>query len=143
MNAKQFLKQAYKLNEIIENDKEELENLRSLAESISNDISQERVQTSVTNDKTVNIIAQIVDLENEIYNEIKDLIALKKKIRDAINQLDDVNEKLVLKNRYLLFLQWDELCEKMNYSRRQMFRIHDLALEKIEVPIEFKTENGT
>lgn len=138
MNAKQFLKQAYKLNEVIENDKEELETLRSLATSISNDISQERVQTSVSNDKITNIISQIVDLENEIYKEIEDLIALKKKIRDAINKLEDVNEKLVLKNRYLLFLQWDDICEKMNYSRRQMFRIHDLALEKVKVPFDFK-----
>ena len=46
MNAEQFLKQAYKLNEQIKCDKEELESLRSLAESVSGDMTQERVQTS-------------------------------------------------------------------------------------------------
>ena len=76
MNAKQFLRQAYKLNELIESDKEELENLRSLSESISGDMTQERVQTSTSSDKIVNIIARIVDLENEIHDEIEQLLSL-------------------------------------------------------------------
>lgn len=134
MNAKQFLRQAYKLNELIESDKEELENLRSLSESISGDMTQERVQTSTTSDKIVNIIARIVDLENEIHDEIEKLIALKKQIRDVINKLENVNEKLVLKYRYLMFFQWEEICDKMHYSPRQIHRFHDSALENIEVP---------
>lgn len=135
VNAEQFLKQAYKLNEQIECDKEELESLRSLAESVSGDMTQERVQTSTVGDKIVNIIAKIVDLENEINDEIEQLLEVKKNIRDVINQLENVNEKLVLKYRYLLFFQWDEICDKLNYSRRQIGRIHDSALENIKVPI--------
>lgn len=134
MNAKQFLRQAYKLNELIESDKEELENLRSLSESISGDMTQERVQTSASSDKIVNIIAKIVDLENEIHDEIEQLIALKKQIRDVINKLENINEKLVLKYRYLMFFQWKEICDKMHYSPRQIHRFHDSALENIEVP---------
>lgn len=134
INAKQFLRQAYKLNELIESDKEELENLRSLSESISGDMTQERVQTSASSDKIVNIIAKIVDLENEIHDEIEQLIALKKQIRDVINKLENINEKLVLKYRYLMFFQWEEICDKMHYSPRQIHRFHDSALENIEVP---------
>lgn len=133
MNAEQFLKQAYKLNEQIKCDKEELESLRSLAESVSGDMTQERVQTSTVGDKTVNIIAKIVDLESEIKSEIETFIELKKEIRDTINQLESVNEKLVLKYRYLLFCQWDEICDKLNYSRRQIRRIHDSALVNMEI----------
>ena len=134
MNAKQFLRQAYKLNELIESDKDELENLRSLSTSISGDMTQERVQTSASSDKIVNIVARIVDLENEIHDEIEQLIALKKEIRDVINKLENVNEKLVLKYRYLMFFQWEEICDKMHYSPRQIHRFHDSALENIEVP---------
>ena len=134
MNAKQYLKQAYKLNELIESDKDELENLRSLASSVSGDMTQERVQSSKTNDKLVNIISQIIELENKIYDEIEHFITLKKEIREVINEVEDVNEKLVLKYRYLIFLQWDEICIKLNYSRRQMYRIHDSALENVQVP---------
>mgnify|MGYP001115417196 CR=1 FL=1 len=134
MNAKQFLRQAYKLNELIESDKDELENLRSLSTSIAGDMTQERVQTSASSDKIVNIVARIVDLENEIHDEIEQLIALKKQIRDVINKLENVNEKLVLKYRYLMFFQWEEICDKMHYSPRQIHRFHDSALENIEIP---------
>jgi DNA-directed RNA polymerase specialized sigma subunit len=136
MNAKQYLKQAYKLNEQIECDKEELEALRALSTSISGNMTQERVQGSPSNNRIIDIISQIIDLENEIDAEIEDFIALKKQIRDVINQIEDVNEKLVLKYRYLIFLQWDEICVKMNYSKRQMYRIHDSALEKVKVPFD-------
>jgi septation ring formation regulator EzrA len=135
MNAKQYLKQAYKLNEQIECDKEEVESLRSLATSISGNMTQERVQNSSSNDKITDIVSKIIDLENEIDDEIEHLISLKKEIRNVINQVEDVNEKLVLKYRYLIFLQWDEICIKMNYSKRQMYRIHDSALESVKVPI--------
>ena len=141
VNTKQFLSQAYKLNEQIECDKEELESLRSLAESVSGDMTQERVQISVTGDKIVNIISKIVDLENEIHDEIEELIDLKKVIRDTINKLENVNEKLVLKYRYLMFFQWDEICDKLNYSKRQIGRIHDSALENIEIPLQ--VQDGT
>lgn len=134
VNAKQYLKQAYKLNERIESDKIELENLRSLSTSIAGDMTQEKVQSSASGDKTLNIICAIVDLEDEIKNEIEKLIRLKKQIRDVINKVEDVDEMLVLKYRYLMFLQWDEICEKMNYSKRQMYRIHDSALEHVKVP---------
>lgn len=134
VNAKQYLKQAYKLNERIESDKIELENLRSLSTSIACDMTQEKVQSSTSGDKTLNIICAIVDLEDEIKNEIEKLIRLKKQIRDVINKVEDVDEMLVLKYRYLMFLQWDEICEKMNYSKRQMYRIHDSALEHVKVP---------
>lgn len=133
VNAKQYLKQAYKLNERIESDKIELENLRSLSTSIAGDMTQEKVQSSASGDKTLNIICAIVDLEDEIKNEIEKLIRLKKEIRDVINKVEDVDEMLVLKYRYLMFLQWDEICEKMNYSKRQMYRIHDSALEHVKV----------
>lgn len=133
VNAKQYLKQAYKLNERIESDKIELENLRSLSTSIAGDMTQEKVQSSASGDKTLNIICAIVDLEDEIKNEIEKLIRLKKEIRDVINKVEDVDEMLVLKYRYLMFLQWDEICEKMNYSKRQMYRIHDSALKHVKV----------
>ena len=81
----------------------------------------------------MNIIAKIVDLESEIKSEIETFIELKKEIRDTINQLESVNEKLVLKYRYLLFCQWDEICDKLNYSRRQIRRIHDSALVNMEI----------
>lgn len=134
MNAKQYLKQAYRLNELIDSDLKELENLRSLSTSITSDTTKERVQSSTVSDKIGNIVVKIVDLENQINDEIDKFVDLKKEIRDAINTVTNPNERLVLRLRYIAFLTWEQVAEKMTYSLKQVHRIHSEALKNIVIP---------
>ena len=140
MNAEKYLGQLYKLNNLIQSDKEELEEIRSLATSISNDISKERVQTSTSNDKMTDIIAKIVDLENEIKEEIKKFIDLKKEVRDIISQVEDVDERLFLRYRYINFYQWKGIISAMKCSNTQIQRIRDKALKSVEQILQNKNK---
>ena len=132
MNAEKYLNQLYKLNNLIKSDKEEIEELRCLATSISGNMTQERVQSSTSNDKITNVVSKIIDLEKEIQKEIERFIELKKEVRDVINQVEDVDERLFLKYRYILFYQWKEISGKLNCSQTQVQRIRDKAIESIE-----------
>ena len=132
MNAEKFLNQLYKLNNLIKSDKEEIEQLRSLATSISGNMTQERVQSSTSNDKITDIVSKIIDLEKEIQDEIKRLIDLRKEVRDVINQVEDVNERLFLRYRYILFYQWKEISDKLDCSQTQVQRIKEKAIESVE-----------
>lgn len=136
MNAKQYLKQAYRLNELIECNKQEIDDLYELSISIAGtDCSKDRVQTSPQNAAAfVKIVEKIVDLENVINDEIEQMLNLKLEIRTVINEVQDNNEKLLLKYRYLNFMQWDEVCEKMNIAMRTSQRIHAEALKHVKVP---------
>lgn len=131
MNVKQYLKQAYRLNELINSDLAELQNLRSLSVSISSDMSKERVQSTKQPDKIGSIVAKIVDLENEINAEINQFVDLKKEIRDKINLLTNRNQQLVLRLRYIEFLTWEQVAERMTYSVKQVFRIHGEAIKNL------------
>ncbi len=132
MNAEKFLNQLYKLNNLIKSDEEEIEQLRSLATSISGNMTQERVQSSTSNDKITDIVSKIIDLEKEIQDEIKRLIDLRKEVRDVINQVEDVNERLFLRYRYILFYQWKEISDKLDCSQTQVQRIKEKAIESVE-----------
>ena len=132
MNAEKFLNQLYKLNNLIKSYKEEIEQLRSLATSISGNMTQERVQSSTSNDKITDIVSKIIDLEKEIQDEIKRLIDLRKEVRDVINQVEDVNERLFLRYRYILFYQWKEISDKLDCSQTQVQRIKEKAIESVE-----------
>lgn len=132
MNAEKFLNQLYKLNNLIKSDEEEIEQLRSLATSISGNMTQERVQSSTSNDKITGIVSKIIDLEKEIQDEIKRLIDLRKEVRDVINQVEDVNERLFLRYRYILFYQWKEISDKLDCSQTQVQRIKEKAIESVE-----------
>jgi DNA-directed RNA polymerase specialized sigma subunit len=143
--AKQYLKQAYRLNEMIKSNQEELSSLKELAKSISAiDYSKERVQSSkVTGDANfTNVVEEIVELEKRIGNDIARCIALKSEIRESINQVKDADEKILLRLRYINFKTWDEICNELHVSLRTVHRIHAAALEKFKVPGKVQ-DNGT
>lgn len=136
MTAKQYLRQAYRLNELINSHSKELESLRLLSTSLpGTDFSQERVQGgSLPGDRIPKIISQIVDLEKQVNDEIDSFIELKKEVHDVINAVTSPNERLVLRCRYIEFLTWEQTADRMAYSIKQVHRIHSEALQNVIVP---------
>lgn len=136
MQAKDYLAQNYRLNELIQSNKQELANLRYLSDDIPGiDYSKDRVQTSPSCEASfTKIVAKIIDLENAINDDIEKLLSLKLEIRTVINAVKDNEERLLLKHRYLNFLSWDDICENMNVSMRTAHRIHAAALANVKVP---------
>lgn len=136
MQAKQYLKQAYRLNELIQCNQQELADLRLLSDSIPGiDYSKDRVQTSPSGDAGfTNIVAKIIELENAINTDIEKMLSLKLEIRTVINEVQDNEEKLLLKLRYLNFMSWEDICDEINVSMRTAHRIHAAALANVKVP---------
>lgn len=135
MTAKEFLKQAYRLNELINSDLEELQNLRELSRSVSSPVLEEKVsRTKCTDPPFEKYVIRIVDLEQQIQHEVERLIKLKSDIREAINQMENVDEKLLLRYRYINFLNWEEICVNLNVSMRTVHRLHSSALQHLKVP---------
>lgn len=136
MTAKQYLRQAYRLNELINSHIREVEQLRLVSTSLpGTDFSQERVQGgNLPGDRIPNIIAKIVDLEAQINQEIDSFIDLKKEVHDAIESVKSPDQRLVLRCRYVEFLTWEKTAECLNYSIKQIHRIHSAALQNIVVP---------
>lgn len=135
VNAQQYLRQAYRLDELIKSNQEELKNLREQAVTIGAiDYAKEKVQSSPNADAPFSkTVMKIIELEESIQADIDKLFNLKLEIRTAINDMDDADEKLLLRHRYLNFLQWDEICDEMHLSMRSVFRIHMSALKNIKV----------
>ena len=135
MMAKEFLRQAYRLNELINSDLEELQNLRELSRSISSPVFEEKISgTKSTDPPFVRYVGKIIDLEKQIQQEVDRLVKLKSDIREAINQMQNVDEKLLLRYRYINFLNWEEICVNLNVSIRTVHRLHSSALQHLKVP---------
>ncbi len=132
MNTKEFLSQAYGLNEIINSNLRELEEIRALSTSITTLKTETKVKTSTISDITSNVVAKIVDYEREINKEIDKFIDIKKELRQIISIVEKPNERLLLRLRYLEFLTWEQVAEKMSYSLKQIYRIHIKAIESVE-----------
>ena len=130
MTAKQYLRQAYRLNELINSDIQELEQLKALSRSISSpNLSGMPSGSRKQEAPFVNAVIKIVDLEKVIDAEIDRFVDLKKEIRDKLFQIKDKNERLILQNRYLLFQTWEQIAEELNFTPQWVQEIHKRALK--------------
>lgn len=136
MNAKEYLKQGYRLNELIQSNQQELNELRELSTSLpGTDASKDKIQTSPSgNANYTEIVAKIIELEDVIRNDIEKLLSLKLEIRNVIDDVKNNEQKLLLKFRYLNFMSWGEVCYNMNISPRTAHRVHADALSNVKVP---------
>lgn len=135
-NAKEYLEQAYYLEELIDSNIKELAELRRISEKISspNIMNPPSHKTNNGNSALENTIIKIVDLEKVITEEGAKLIDLKQEIRTAINNVSDNNQRLLLRLKYIEFLNWEQIAERMSYSVKQIYRIHSAALKNISIP---------
>ncbi len=134
MTAKQYLRQAYRLNELINSDLEEVTELRELSKCIqgTNLTGMPGSKTRRQDPPFVKCVDKIVDLERKIDAEIDRYVELKDEIRKAINFLDNNNERLLLRYRYIEFLTWEQISEKMGISIRTVHRTHARALRNLK-----------
>lgn len=73
-------------------------------------------------------VEQITVLEAQL----EAAIGQRDKIIKAITAIPDSQERMVLRSRYMDGYAWDQIAENMNYSERQIHRIHESALISIE-----------
>lgn len=134
MQAKVYLRQAYRINQLIQSNEKELEELHELSTCISAiDPSKDCVQTSPSGDANyVRIIEKIDELERIIKCDIDKLLKQKFEIRETIDLVSDKTERLVLQQRYLNFMSWDEIGHTMYISVRHVHRIHGRALNSVD-----------
>lgn len=124
------LKKVKILDELITAKKEQLERLKILSVSVSSPVESEKVQTSKTADQIPNVIAKIVDLENEINQDIADYIDLKKECMHLIDQLDDPYLIGIAYKRYFEYKTFDTISEEMHLSLRWVMKLNKKLLDK-------------
>lgn len=135
MTAKEYLRQAYRLDQKINSDLEEVAALREMASSVSSPQLSERVQTSRKGDALfVRCLEKIIELEDKINKEIDLLVELKKEIRMVITTVEDTDERMVLKYRYVHNYTWEQIGNELHADARTVRRWHGKALLHVVLP---------
>lgn len=135
MTAKEYLQQAYKLDQRINHDLEEVARLREMATSLSSPSFGERVQSSPDgNAAFVTSVEAIIKLEQKINKEIDLLVALKEQIHDVLSRVSDTDEYIVLWYRYVDGLSWERISLKTHVSVSTTYKRHAKALKSVVLP---------
>lgn len=131
MNAKQYLKQITRLDNLIKSKLEQIEELRSLAEKVTVEakLVKSYNKNSYQSDKVGDIVVKIVDLNNEINEYIDRLIDLKAEAVRLIDSLENPDYRLLLNLRYINGYTFERIAVEMNYCYRWITQLHGRALE--------------
>lgn len=78
--------------------------------------------------------AAILDEQIELLKEERlEKVRCYQKIERQIRQMENEDEQEVLRLRYILGMKWEEVAVKMDYSWRQIHRIHSAALLNLKI----------
>lgn len=137
MIAKDYLKRAYLLDKQINVEIQELESLKAMRGQVQGVFYGERIGTNPNRNLEapfVKTIEKIWEREQRLNEKIDRLVDLKTEINAAIDKLEDVEERLLLKYRYLKNESWEDIAMDLNVSYRTVHRIHATALRNFVVP---------
>ena len=136
MTTKEFLNQAYRIDQRINSKLEQIISLHALATKAMSTLSDMPIGGTESQSRMADIIAKIVDLETEINKDIEKLVEIKKNIVSTIKKVQNPELQTLLELRYLCFRTWEQIALEMGYSVQHIFRMHDKALKSVKI---FKT----
>lgn len=73
-----------------------------------------------------------IELQELVNDKIDELWELKKKVDEQIAQIDDYQEALVLRYRYILNKPWKEIAHIINRSEGHVLKVHGCALQSFQ-----------
>lgn len=134
MTAKEYLGQAYRLDQRINSKLEQVLSLRDLTTKATATMSDMPGGGSRNVYKMQDIIAKIIDLENEINADIDQLVDLKRDIVAIIKAVENPEYQTLLELRYLCFKTWEQIAVDMGYELRYLHKLHHRALGSCSMP---------
>lgn len=133
-SVKAFLNRVRDADKLIDLKQMRLEELKALSTAVrSPDYSSDRVQTSPQGDTIGNIVAKIVDLQEEINADIDRFVDLKADVMHNIDRLTNPDEKVVLYGKYFEYKTMQQIADEVPCCKRTVQRLHKEGLKKLSL----------
>ena len=131
MEAKEYLESYRLIQTRINVLMAEIERLRAEAESVSIDLDGMPKGTA-NNNKMSRLVAEMVDLESTLQDELSGLYVRRMKIIMLIGELKSHKHQLLLQKRYIDCKSWEHIAVEMNITWRHCYRLHGSALAEFQ-----------
>lgn len=132
MTAKEYLSQAYRLDQRINSKLEQVEALRSLTRKVTVSYGSEPVSHTRNVTSLEDSIIRLMEAENALNATIDALVDMKMDIAQCINAVPNQDYRLLLEKRYLCFHSWEQIAIDMQCTVRWVHILHGRALRVID-----------
>ena len=133
MTTKEYLSQAFRLDQRINSKLEQVSRLRGLATKATGSFQAERISGTSQHSPMESAVVKLIDLEYEINDDIDRLVDLKREMADLIGEIADPSHRILLELRYLGGNRWEDIALKMGYDLRWIYRLHGRALKEVDL----------
>ena len=137
MTAKEYLNQAYRLDQRIRSKQEQISALNDLATSCSTSMTGMPRNPNKGGSRMADAVCQIVDLQDSIAADMQELVELKAEIIATIKAVDCIEYQLILEKRYISGKSWPEIAVDLGYKMRHLYKLHDEALAAVKIPEKY------
>lgn len=139
MKAKDFLRQVYKLDRMVENKLAEKRQWQEIAMGATPQTTGERVQSSGNPQRMADAISRYIDIDKEIDACIDRLVDTKREVLSVIEQLNateyDILHKMYIQGRTL-----QEVADAKGRSYSWMTSTHGRALQNVQKIIDTRKD---
>lgn len=137
MTAKEYLRQYINAKNRFKSISDEMIEIRSEATRITPVISDMPSGYHV-NDKIALSIEKLDECAKKLEEEAKRMQKAMDDVQNVINSISNPTYRQVLTYRYINGYTWEQIAVKMNYTYRNITRLHGKALRNVvlECPIE-------
>jgi hypothetical protein len=133
LSAKEYLSQAYRIDQRINSKLEQIRSLRILAEKAGAALSEVPPDKNNRNvHRMEDVIVKMLDLEDEINADLQRLIDLKHEVVTIIKCVESPELQTLLELRYLCFNTWEEISVALHLDIRWLHRLHNKALNEVD-----------
>ena len=135
MTVKEYLSQAYRLEQRIHLSQLELEQLRELMVSVSAISSGENYNATRNTDAPFEkVLFKVMEMEEKEGIMLDELLAFKKELKTVIDAIENKDERLVMHYRYFCNMKWKQIADTLGWDARTIKRWHNKAIAKIVIP---------
>ena len=133
MDAKEYLKLAWKVDQQIDDKIEQINILKELSEKTTAVLSDMPGKSTRNIHSREEVIARMMDSEESLNQEVLKLIEIRENVRAAIASVENVECRMLLEERYLCYHGWNEIAEDMGYSLDNVYKLHRKALKEVYI----------
>lgn len=127
--AKTLLQDFRKLNRLVQEKTERLSALMESATRATSSFEAERISGTGDRSRVESLMIRKIDLERQLDDSIDELNARRYRIQNAIDRIEDPDQRSLLDMRYIDGKRWLFIMDRLHVGETTSRRVHHAALE--------------
>lgn len=127
--AKMLLQDFRKLNRLVQEKTERLAALMESATRATSSFEAERISGTGERSRVESLMIRKIDLERQLDGSIDELNAQRYRIQNAIDRVEDPDQRSLLDMRYIDGKRWLFIMDRLHIGETTSRRVHHAALE--------------